>query len=527
MSLLGVAALAAAYVAGAGLGFLVAPTHHVVSSAWPPAGIAIAALVLYGRRLWPGVAIGAFAANYVSGIPPGASIVIAAGNTLEAVAALWLLRHLAFRPAMDRLRDVLALIVAAFLTAILSASVGVTTLFQSGAAGGRSADALWLSWWTGDTIGILVIASVLMTWMTPSASRASARSVAEAAGLIVGLAALTGLVVASPFPYVYPVFPVAGLAAYRLGPRGAAAANVTVAAVAAYYTIAGVGAFAFPERNPAENAFLFQAFVALLAVTTLSSAAVLAEREQAELALRSSEARLSEAQAAAQLGSWTWEPGTGRVSWSDELYRVYGMARGAFQPSLQAYLDRVHPADRDRVAATVRRAFEERTPFHMDERIVRPDGAIRVLESRGKVVQYGSEAVMIGICQDVTDLRRAQETLAASEAKFSTLFRASPVAICVISMADMTVVDANARFFEMLGQSGPPSAIGSSTRDLGMWTEPGELRDIVARLRLQRSIREAPVKYSTRGGPERRALAALELIEIGGAESIVALFWRP
>ena len=524
---LAVIILAAAYVAGAGLGFLLAPAHQVVSSAWPPAGIAVAALVLFGRRLWPGVALGAFAANVLSGLGPGIAAVIAIGNTAEAVAAAWLLGRLSFHPALERLRDVLSLMAVAAFATVLSASVGIASLWAGGASTGQSLALLWLNWWTGDAIGILILGSLLMAWTARPPDWPPTRSAAEAIALVLALAVLTAVLIALPFPYIYPVFPVAGLAAFRLGPRGAAAANLTVTGVAAYFTIIGTGAFALPALTTMGNVFLFQAFVALLAITTLSSAAVLAERKQAEARLRSSEARLSEAQAAAQLGSWTWDPATGELAWSDELYRIYGLDRASFRPTLDNYLDRVHPEDRDRVSAALRRALETRTGFQHDKRVVRPDGSIRVLDSRARFAGSGPAATLLGISQDVTELRRARDTLAASEAKFATLFRASPVAICVIARQSLAIIDANARFFEMLGRTNEPAVVGASPRDLGMWTEPGELRDVVARLRVQGSIRETPVKYLTRDGHERRAVVALELIEIGGVESIVALFWRP
>jgi PAS domain S-box-containing protein len=524
--LLAIIILAAAYIAGAGLGFLLAPAHQVVSSAWPPAGIAVAALVLFGVRLWPGVLLGAFLANALSGIAIGSAAAIAVGNTLEAVAGFWLLGRMGFRPAMSRLRDVLALGIVALSATMISAAIGVAVLGVSGGVAGSSVTLLWLAWWTGDAIGIVIVGALLMTWVASDASRTPTRSTVEALLLVLALGLVTAAVVATAFR-VYPVFPLAMFAAYRLGPRGATAANITVTGVAAYYTIVGVGAFALVNQTPTANAFHFQAFVALLAVTTLSSAAVLTERKQAEAELRSSEARLSEAQAAAQLGSWTWDAATGQVAWSDELYRIFGVDRASFQPTLDNYLDRVHPDDRDRVRAAIRRALETRTGFQHDERIVRPDGSSRVLDSRARFAGAGRTATLLGICQDVTELRRARDTLAASEAKFATLFHASPVAICVIARQSLAIIDANARFIEMLGRTDGPSVRGASPRDLGMWAEPGELRDVVARLRVQGSIRETPVKFLTRDGHERRAVVALELIEIGGVESIVALFWRP
>jgi len=154
---------------------------------------------------------------------------------------------------------------------------------------------------------------------------------------------------------------------------------------------------------------------------------------------------------------------------------------------------------------------------------------VRVLETRGKVLSAGPDRglTMIGVCQDVTDARNARIALEASEAKFATMFQASPAAICVIALDKGVVIDGHERFYEMLGNVPTESVIDRTPRDLGMWAEPGEMRDLVARLRKQGSVREIPVRYLTREGQERRALAALELMEIGGRECAVALFWRP
>ncbi len=521
-------ALAAAYVAAALIGFLAAPIHHAVSSAWPPAGIAVAALVLFGRRLWPGILLGAFVANLLAAVALPAALVIAGGNTLEALTALWMLQRAGFRPSMDRLRDVLALGIAAILASIPAASIGVFTLAMAGSDPYGGLDLLWLLWFTGDAIGIAVVAPLALTWLSGPRLKLTT-GIIEPTLLVLGLGVLTGLVVGRASPFVYPVFPLAGLAAYRLGPRGAAVANVTVGAVAAFFTIQGVGSFVAASASPGQNLFLFQAFVALLSITTLSSAAVLTERRNAEADLRESQAHLTEAQTMAQVGSWRWEPANNRVEWSDELYHIYGLDRATFPATIEGYLDRVHPEDRERVGATVRTALERRSTFQLDERIVRPDGSVRVLETRGKVLaaSQGRGVTMIGVCQDVTDARNARFMLEASEAKFATMFQASPVAICVIALDKGVVIDGNARFYEMLGNVPVGSVLDKSPRELGMWAEPGEMRDIIARLRKQGSVREIPVRYVTREGQERRALAALELMGINGRECAVTLFWRP
>ena len=100
------------------------------------------------------------------------------------------------------------------------------------------------------------------------------------------------------------------------------------------------------------------------------------ERRAAEQALREQRTLLAEAQKLAGLGCWEWDPATGRVNWSDEMYSIYGVEPGEFRPSFESYLERIHPLDRARAAATVALALMDNRAFSMDERILRPDGML-------------------------------------------------------------------------------------------------------------------------------------------------------
>src|SRR5688572_20863072 len=119
---------AAVYFATAKLGLSLAVISPQVTVVWPPTGIALAVLVLWGLPMWPGIALGASLANATTSAPLATACGIAAGNTLEAVAGALLLRRLGVHPSLDRLRDVLALVVTALLTTTVSASIGVTSL---------------------------------------------------------------------------------------------------------------------------------------------------------------------------------------------------------------------------------------------------------------------------------------------------------------------------------------------------------------------------------------------------------------
>ncbi len=152
-----------------------------------------------------------------------------------------------------------------------------------------------------------------------------------------------------------------------------------------------------------------EAVVALMLDTTA--------RRGAEEQLQRQQQLLAEAQAVAHLGCFEWDIARDHVTWSDELYRIFGLAPQEFGAKAESYLQRLHPEDRPRVQGVLERALRERGSFQLEERIVRADGAVRVLESRGKVIgdDQGRPARLVGACLDVTERRRLEEQLRQSQ----------------------------------------------------------------------------------------------------------------
>jgi integral membrane sensor domain MASE1 len=156
-----IAVLAALYVAGARLGLALSFSHEHVTSVWPPTGIAVAALMIFGFRVWPGIFIGALVANLLDGAPLPVAAGIAVGNTLAPLAAAALMRRLRVRPSLERLRDVLWLALGGGLGAMtISATLGTAVLY---AAGENKVTALWRIWWVGDAMGVIILAPLLLT----------------------------------------------------------------------------------------------------------------------------------------------------------------------------------------------------------------------------------------------------------------------------------------------------------------------------------------------------------------------------
>ncbi|HEX6628463.1 MAG TPA: MASE1 domain-containing protein [Gemmatimonadaceae bacterium] len=293
--------LAAIYVVAARVGFAASAVHPVVSSAWPPSGISFAILLLLGLRYWPAIAIGAFLVNLIGGIPLLGALAIAGGNTLESVVGVWVLtRFLGFRPTLDRLRDVLALVVLGVASTFISATIGTVVIRFTGAGAGLPTHTIWMAWSSGDSIGILILTPLILMWATGGRPRFKARETAEAALLGLILIGFTDLLFHLPFRYVYAIFPFTIWATLRFGRRGAVTANFVVAAMAVANTVTGQGPFV--GSSPINNLFELQIFVAVLALTTLILAAVLAEHDAMEAALEVTRQQSRQAQKMEAIG---------------------------------------------------------------------------------------------------------------------------------------------------------------------------------------------------------------------------------
>ena len=401
------AALAGAYVGAAKLGLSLEVSHGVITPVWAPSGIALAALLILGVRYWPAVAVGAFVANVTGEASVGVAAGITVGNTLAAVVGAYLVRMLGFSIALDRVRAVLALVVGgALASTAISATNGVTVVTIADATQDPYGSA-WLLWWFGDAIGVLIVAPALLVAFASRGSRPTRARLLEALMLLAALAAVGAIVfLAGAWRYPYLIFPFLLWAALRFRQAGAAAAALLVGALGTWGAIEEtipIGADTATGRVQT-----VQALFALVAVSLLVVGATLAEREVSRTALLQTASRLGEAQALAHIGSWEWDIRRDVVTWSDELYRVFGRSPESGPVTYRTYLDEIHPDDRDFVDQAITRAYGDGEPFAFEHRILRADGAERVLSSRGRVILDGDEAVsMVGTAQDVTEQRQA------------------------------------------------------------------------------------------------------------------------
>ena len=176
------------------------------------------------------------------------------------------------------------------------------------------------------------------------------------------------------------------------------------------------------------------------------------ERVEAERQLARTTDSLSKAQAIAHLGNWDWDIITNGLTWSDEIYRIFGLTPNSFDATYPAFLESVHPDDRKSVEDAVYAALDDpATPYHIRHRVVRPDGSIRLVEEIGEVQrdETGKPIRMIGIVQDITDQHAAETALRQSEERYRNLIDNSPVGIVILR--DKKIAYANPTLAKMLG----------------------------------------------------------------------------
>jgi signal transduction histidine kinase len=286
----GAAALAligAAYFVAGKLGLKFAFIHPSATAVWPPTGFALAAMLIFGRRVWPSILLGAFFVNITTFGSIATSTGIAVGNTLEALAGAYLVERFARgTQAFVRPQDVFkfGLLAGVFSTAV-SATFGVTSLCLGGAATWDRFGPIWLTWWLGDSIGNLVVAPAIVLWALGPRLRLNRSNIVHSMLLASYLFTVSMIVFdgwgpwkTKDHPLEFLCMPVLVWAAFRLGPVGAATSSTLLAAVALWGTVRGFGPFVAASQN--ESLLLLQAYMGISAIMSLAVAAVVWDWQQ-------------------------------------------------------------------------------------------------------------------------------------------------------------------------------------------------------------------------------------------------------
>jgi signal transduction histidine kinase/CheY-like chemotaxis protein len=299
--LLAAGILAVVYFVAGKLSLKLAFLHASASPVWPPAGIALAVLLLFGIRLWPAIFIGAFLVNLTTAGNVFTSLGIATGNTLEAVIGAWLIQRFAGGlRVFERAYDVFRFALAVALSALVSATIGLTGLALAGFANWATYPDIWLTWWLGDLGGVVMFAPLLILWLAQPLRRRNPARDFEVAILLLLLTLLSEVVFGGWFsistmnyPIAFLLGPIIVWTSFRLSARETATGLFILSAIAIWGTLQRYGPFV--RADPNQSLLILQSFNILTTITAIALAAGMAERRRAEAAIEEQRATVEAA----------------------------------------------------------------------------------------------------------------------------------------------------------------------------------------------------------------------------------------
>jgi PAS domain S-box-containing protein len=414
---------------------------------WPAYGVAVAAILLCGYRVWIGIAGAAFLVALLSPVPLMAAVGQAAGATVAALTGALLLYRIArFDPSLSRLRDAVALIVfGALSSAIVSATVGVSVLYATHLHAYSGLGSAWLIYWLGDSTGVLLVTPLVLTFPRLLKIGPGVR-VAEFAVLLVVLTAICFIIFGNLLSstegdmFAFVVLPFVMWGAIRFGLSGAALATLVIATIATLGTALGHGPFA--QSSPFVNAVLLDVYFAVLSASGMTLAAVIAERERAErqreqlvreqaametrlqlsAIVRSSDERFHLAAQAGRMYAYEWDAATDMVTRSEGCLNILGLSSSETQLTRQQFSAKVHPDDRALFVSADRDVTPENPTSKISYRVIRSDGCVVWVERNACAFfdEQGRLQRMVGMVADITERKRAEEALAGVSGKLIT-----------------------------------------------------------------------------------------------------------
>jgi PAS domain S-box-containing protein len=442
-------AIAAAYFVLAHLSFRSASVHPAVASVWPPAGLALALFILSGTRLWPGIFLGVLLANAAQGLPWATTSVIAVGNTVAAVAGAGFLRGFGFEKQFHSVRDALLLLAAAVLSPLIAASLGTASLYFAAEVQLSDLVTVWLTWWSGDALGVMLMAPLLLAWSNRRLPWLDGRRIAETAVLGFGLITTTVVLMRlAQHGFEYAVLPFVGWAAIRAGPRGASVAALTVATIAVWYASVDVGSFAVSGHH---GMLQLQVFLGLLTTKSVVMGAVAAAQLRAAEALLVHERRFRQIFEHSAVGIAVVHSNGGLSEVNSAFRNMMGYSTAELASRTVA--DITHPEDMAAEQELLEQMLAgERTTYRMIKRYLRKDGSVfwgRLTATHVPDGIDGLDSAAVGMVEDISEQRAAEEALERDAAArresaeqlrrttqtLQTLIDASPLAIMTLDPA--------------------------------------------------------------------------------------------
>ena len=444
------------FIAGK-FGLMLASLQASASPVWPPAGIALAALLVLGYRAWPAIFVGAFLVNVTTAGNVATSLAVASGNTLEALCGAWLVNRFAGGTTVfDRPQGVFKFALAAMVSTIISPAFGVTSLALARFTDWTNYGAIWLTWWLGDITGDLLIAPLIILWSIASKRRWNRREALEVGILLLLLFVLGEAVFCGWLTISAKVYPIAFICgaiviwtAFRFTQRETATGIFLLSAIAIWGTLHGFGPFVGETEN--QSLLALQSWTAVLTITAMALSAGMAERRRAEKALRESEARINLAANAANLGLWVWNIRDDELWVTERWRKLFGFAES--EPvNVGQLAQRVHPEDREPMKQRVQHMLEHGGVDREGEyRITKPDGSTRWIAGYDGVEldEHGKPAFARGVSRDITDRKIAEEELRETQKRMELAANAADLGMWMWDVArdDIWITDKGRMLF--------------------------------------------------------------------------------
>jgi diguanylate cyclase (GGDEF)-like protein/PAS domain S-box-containing protein len=424
--------IASAYYIGGRLGLAIPYVGSLITLFWLPTGIAVAALMRWGWRCWPGVYLGAFLVNFSISSSCSVSLGIAIGNTLAPLLAAWLLRFSGFNAGFDRPKDIPLFCLAAFAGMLVSALGGTSVLLLVGALSWDTLPGAFLAWWLGDSVGVLLAAPFFLTFTRNSLEefrqRHSELLIWSIATGILGWIVFFSDTGANALPLAYLPLPFAVWAALRFGPTGASLSMMVLSFLAAWSTSIGRGPFAQFETH--QGLFLLWAYMSTLVLAGLMITALLAARKHAE-------GRANLLLESVSNGVWGLDTNGNTTFVNTSASRMLGYTQEELigkpmhamvhhsYPNGSSY-----PRDKCPMYATFVDGINRTVT---DEVLWRKDGSNFFVEYNAHPIY--SDKILIGtvvVFQDITARKHAEQMLQESQSRFASIIGSAMDAIITI-----------------------------------------------------------------------------------------------
>ncbi len=415
--ILQVAILALIYFASAKMGLSLAFGVKQVTLVWPPTGIAIAALIIFDRKIWPGILIGAFLANITTHETVAIASQIAIGNTLEVLTAWYLLNRFKFDKEFQHIDDIVKFIIwGAIVPTMVSATIGTLALGFGGTIGWQIFRQTWLTWWLGDAVGAIIFAPLVLSLKDIKIFPFSFKKLLELLALIVSTTFVSVLIftsyiseVFSMYPTKYLVFPFMIWAALRFGVPGATWISLLISGVSILGFITGGGPFV-GLGNPELGLLLLQLLMAVFTVTSIILAAAIEEKKRTEGKVEASEKKFR------SLIEYSYEAiilvnPTGTILYaSPSTKRILGYSPESLVGSDGFKL--IYPEDKPiLVKSLAKLLFDSKKVQKIENRIVTKEGDVRWAEATGtNLLQEPEVAAIVINFRDITDHKKLDET---------------------------------------------------------------------------------------------------------------------